>query len=243
MISHRLSTLGQVDEVIVLKDGQIAEQGSFKELKRRRGVFAALLEEQNRYNVEKVGEKSMVRSAFAPMPDMYEYDRNQYQASVPVQPPPWSPAPPSPAVAQNWPSPAGPNARPIPHSYAIGNQDENGRQQVQPARGNNVPPQPAPAPVNARILVELDGKVIGERRLNKSVLTVGRLSGNDVQVPSQRVSRLHARIRWENGVWLIEDAESLNGLIYKGRRVDRLALTNGDRIHVAPTIVLQYRTT
>lgn len=243
MISHRLSTLGQVDEVIVLKDGQIAEQGSFKELKRRRGVFAALLEEQNRYNIEKVGEKSMILSAFAPMPAMYEYDRYQPRVQNPVQPSPWQPVPRSPGVAENWPSPAIPNGRPIPPQYAAGNQDGNGIQRGQPARGNNAWPQPAPVPANARIVIEVDGKVIGERQLNKSLLTVGRLSGNDVQVPSQRVSRLHARIRWENGAWLIEDAESLNGLIYKGRRVDRLALTNGDRIHVAPTVVLQYRTT
>jgi hypothetical protein len=49
-------------------------------------------------------------------------------------------------------------------------------------------------------------------------------------------------MRWENGRWLIDDAESLNGLIYRGNRIDRLALTNGDRIYVAPTAVLQYVT-
>ncbi|HEU5230135.1 MAG TPA: ABC transporter ATP-binding protein, partial [Ktedonobacteraceae bacterium] len=65
MISHRLSTLGNVDEIIVLKDGRVVEQGSFKELKRQGGVFASLLEEQNRYNVEHIGEKSIIRSAFA----------------------------------------------------------------------------------------------------------------------------------------------------------------------------------
>ncbi len=249
MISHRLSTLGQVDEIIVLKDGQVAEQGNFQELKRKRGVFASLLEEQNRYNIEKVAEKSMLRSAFAPMPDAHDYDRPwpqrppQIQAPIPVQPSPWSPVPPSPAVAQNWPSPVVPDGRPIPPPYAARNQDGNGRQQVQPARGNNVPPQPASAAVRARIVVELDGRVIGERELNKPILTVGRLTSNDVQVPSHRVSRLHAKIRWENGGWFIEDAESLNGLIYRGQRVDRLVLSNGDRIHVAPGAVLQYRTT
>ncbi len=73
-------------------------------------------------------------------------------------------------------------------------------------------------------------------------MTIGRLSANDIQVPSQRVSRLHAKIRWENGAWVIEDAESLNGLVYQGRLVDRHTLNNGDRINVAPTAVLQFTT-
>jgi ABC-type transport system involved in cytochrome bd biosynthesis fused ATPase/permease subunit len=63
MISHRLSTLGNVDEIVVLKDGVIVEQGSYKELKQRGGIFAGLLEEQNRYNIEKIGEQPPVSSA------------------------------------------------------------------------------------------------------------------------------------------------------------------------------------
>ena len=229
MISHRLSTLGNVEEIIVLKDGRIAEQGSFKELKRRGGVFAALLEEQNRYNLEKAGDKSMIRSAYAPVPGYYE----QYQ----MQPPPQRPIPvsPNPAMAQNWSAPTGPASQAMSPAFAHRDQAGNGRQQVQPV--------PAGPPTNARIVIELDGKVVGERPLNKPVLTVGRLSGNDVQVPSQRVSRLHAKIRSENGRWVIEDAESLNGLVYNGNRIDQLALTNGDRIYVSPTAVLQYKTT
>jgi ATP-binding cassette, subfamily B, bacterial len=231
MISHRLSTLGNVEEIIVLKDGRIAEQGSFKELKRRGGVFAGLLEEQNRYNLEKAGDKSMIRSAFAPMPMSYD----QYKMQPPPQRP-MRPVSPNPAMAQNWSAPTGPASQPMPPAFAHGDQVGNGRQQVQqvPAAG---------PPTNARIVIELDGKVVGERQLNQPVLTIGRLSGNDVHVPSQRVSRLHAKIRWENGRWVIEDAESLNGLVYNGNRVDQHALSNGDRIYIAPTAVLQYKTT
>ena len=68
VISHRLSTLGQVDEILVLKQGQIVERGSYKDLKQQRGIFAGLLAEQNRYSQEKVGEQSVLRSAFAPLP-------------------------------------------------------------------------------------------------------------------------------------------------------------------------------
>ena len=234
MISHRLSTLGNVEEIIVLKNGQIAEQGTFQELKRRGGVFAGLLNEQNRYNLEKAAEQSMVRSAFVPL-EVYD---QRYVQQAPVQPPrppviPASPVPPP--AGQNWPLPVSPVVQPSQPVYPKGRPDGNGRQQPQRVA---VPV----APQRARVLIEVDGKVIGERALNKPFLTVGRLSSNDVQVPSQRVSRLHAKIHEENGTWVIEDAESLNGLIYRGQRVDRLVLNNGDRIHVSPTAVLQFVT-
>jgi len=50
MISHRLSTLGHVDEIIVLEDGAIAERGTPSALRKSNGVFARMLAEQNRYN-------------------------------------------------------------------------------------------------------------------------------------------------------------------------------------------------
>ena len=94
----------------------------------------------------------------------------------------------------------------------------------------------------ARILIEVDGKIVGEHRLDKPLMTIGRLQGNNVYVPNQRVSRLHARIRYENNAWIIEDAESLNGIVYHGTRIERLALTNGDQIYLAPKVVLHYQT-
>ncbi len=107
------------------------------------------------------------------------------------------------------------------------------------------PPQPSvplgPPLRDGRVLIELDGKVIGERPLNKPVLTIGRLSGNDVQIPNQRVSRLHAKIKQENDTWIIEDADSVNGLVYQGLRVERHVLTDGDRIFIAPTAILHFK--
>src|SRR5579863_2500161 len=231
MISHRLSTLGNVEEIIVLKNGQIAEQGSFQDLKRRGGVFAALLAEQNRYNLEKAGDQSILRSAFVAYPDVYDQRQAQQSPLRPVYP--VSPPPP---VGQNWPlPPSSPLSVGQVPAYLPGNGGAPNWQQNQRVAAPVAPPR-------ARILIEIDGKVVGERALNKPMLTVGRLSENDVQIPSQRVSRLHARIHEEYGTWVIEDAESLNGLIYRGQRVDRLVLSNGDRIHVAPTAVLQFVT-
>jgi hypothetical protein len=36
-----------------MQNGQIIERGSYWELKHNKGVFASLLEEQNRYNLER----------------------------------------------------------------------------------------------------------------------------------------------------------------------------------------------
>jgi ATP-binding cassette subfamily B protein len=66
-ISHRLSTLGHVDEIVMMSEGRIAEQGTFHELKRQGGLFAALLEEQNRYNLDRGEDDVMIRPAFAPL--------------------------------------------------------------------------------------------------------------------------------------------------------------------------------
>jgi len=223
VISHRLSTLGQVDEILVLKQGLIAERGSYKDLKHLQGIFAGLLAEQNRYSAEGAGDKSILRSAFVPLPVGGAYAAQQIPAPIAPKPP----------VPQGWPV-----VNPVPAMVQSMPVDVG---RVPQANGNPQPPAPEQKPLSARVVIEVDGKAISERRLDKPTLTIGRQKGNDIQVPSQRVSRLHARIRWENGNWLIEDAESLNGLIYQGQRIDHLTLKPGDRIFMAPGATLHYQ--
>src|SRR5579864_5764200 len=137
MISHRLSTLGNVDEIIVLKDGRIVEQGTFKELKRKGGIFSGLLDEQNRYNAERAGNESILRPAYipsgAPAP--------VYQAQPQPQPrnvPPVSPQYPPVQPAAAWPQPSQPVVVPAtPNNTPARGYGQNGGQQYQP-------PQPQP---------------------------------------------------------------------------------------------------
>jgi len=165
-----------------------------------------LLEEQNRYSAERIGEQSILRPSFVPLPVGDEPAR----------------ARPAAVAQQNIPVANVPVAT-ARAGYPGGNGD--GARQAQQ---------------QARLRIEVDGQVIGVRQLDKPIMTIGRLSGNDVPVPSQRVSRLHARVRWENGAWLIEDADSLNGIVYQGKRVDRHVLVNGDQIILAPKAMLYY---
>ena len=212
VISHRLSTLGNVDEIIVLGDGRVVEKGNYKELKRQGGVFRRLLDEQSRYSAERAaGNQSVIRSAFM----LREANDDLW----PVRP--------APIAQQMVPVAPSPSSRPAAVPVRSGFSGDHGDGARQGWK-------------RARVRIEVDGKVIGIRQLDKPVLTIGRLSGNDVQVPSQRVSRLHAKMRWENGAWVIEDAESLNGITFQGNRVDRHVLFNGDQIFLAPRTILYY---
>ena len=196
MISHRLSTLGKVDEIIVLKDGLIVEQGTYKDLKNRpHGVFADLLGKQKQYDVDYAGGSIIIPQA--ELARLVNPQQNQ--------------------VSQDHFVPA----RGAIPAYGQSN-GRDGRRK-------------------ARVLVEIEGRITGEYELDKSALRIGRLKGNDIPVPSERVSRLHARIRWDNSAWLIEDAQSLNGLSYQGVLIDHHRLTNADRIYMAPSVVLIYQ--
>jgi ATP-binding cassette, subfamily B, bacterial len=46
IIAHRLSTVRRCDEILVLRDGTVAESGSFADLLRRGGMFAAYYRSQ-----------------------------------------------------------------------------------------------------------------------------------------------------------------------------------------------------
>jgi ABC-type multidrug transport system fused ATPase/permease subunit len=61
VISHRLSTLGNVDEIVVLESGHIAERGTYQQLKARGGVFTRLLAAQNRYSAEPINLEPTTR--------------------------------------------------------------------------------------------------------------------------------------------------------------------------------------
>jgi subfamily B ATP-binding cassette protein MsbA len=54
MIAHRLSTIRDVDKIIVLKGGEVAEEGAHEELLARGGVYAGLYHAQFRSKVSKV---------------------------------------------------------------------------------------------------------------------------------------------------------------------------------------------
>ncbi len=237
-ISHRLSTLGNVDEIMVMQQGQIIERGTFRELKHIGGVFTALLEEQNRYNLDREdSEDTIVRSIYAPTTPLPRISLTHPRIPALMT----DTAPLIPAIASvNRVAPvAVKDSRHSQASQTLFEVYQHGPEN-NAARRSGTTQHTLIKPVKTRILVEMDNQIIGEYTLNKTLVTIGRLPSSDIHIPSQRVSRFHALIRWKNGAWIIEDAESLNGLTCQGQRIDQLALVHGDRVSFDPTIVLHY---
>ena len=58
LIAHRLSTVTGVDKIVVLKDGRIAEQGSFEELISANGLFKQMWEDYRQSAEWKAGARS-----------------------------------------------------------------------------------------------------------------------------------------------------------------------------------------
>ncbi len=245
-ISHRLSTLGHVDEIVMMSEGRIAEQGTFHELKRRGELFAALLEEQNRYNLDRSEDDSMFRQAVAPLGADTEQVNTVTVPSLPAI------SVEKVAALNGGDSSHTQSGRVLTatlskHGSAPSQEDtdkdDGGDTGGEPTLEVRIPPHKAKTRQEyreGRISVEIDGKVTKAYRLNRPVFTIGRFPTSDIQIASPRISRLHAIIRWRNGAWMIEDAESLNGLTCQEQRIDQLALVDGDRIYIDQTIVLHY---
>ncbi len=66
-------------------------------------------------------------------------------------------------------------------------------------------------------------------------LSVGRSSDCSLTIPSQRVSRRHAEIRWREGIPVVCDLDSQNGTLINGRRIKgEHKLNDGDELEFGP---------
>lgn len=245
-ISHRLSTLGNVDEIMVMQQGQIVEHGTFKELKHMGGVFAALLEEQNRYNLDREdSDDTIVRSILAPTSSIPPISLT-HALDTPALTTKTIPRIPVPVLARVNRAATAFNTTSITERNQEYNQTSRtpteypNEHEHNGTRKSEAVQDKADRLIKARVRVEMDNQIIGEYTLNKTLFTIGRLPTSDIQIPSRLVSRFHALIHWKNGAWIIEDAESLNGLTCQGHRIDQLALVHGDRIFFDSTIMLLY---
>jgi signal transduction histidine kinase len=69
-------------------------------------------------------------------------------------------------------------------------------------------------------------------------LSIGRETGNLVQLRDNEVSRQHAEIRRVGDAYVIDDLKSSNGTFVNNRRIERAELARGDRLQIGGTLLV-----
>ena len=63
-------------------------------------------------------------------------------------------------------------------------------------------------------------------------VTIGSSPDNTICLPEENVSPYHARVSFQEGAWTVEDLGSADGIIFKGERVTKLALSSEDTFQI-----------
>ena len=62
--------------------------------------------------------------------------------------------------------------------------------------------------------------------------TIGSDSQNTICIDDEMVSANHARVTFQEGAWTVEDLGSDTGIIFKGKRVNKVVLSNDDTFQI-----------
>jgi hypothetical protein len=65
--------------------------------------------------------------------------------------------------------------------------------------------------------------------------TIGRDTSNSIVLTDATASRKHARVRFWQGSWMVEDLGSANGIIINGERVEKTPIKQGDSFKIGET--------
>lgn len=86
---------------------------------------------------------------------------------------------------------------------------------------------------NQAALLFLSGPLSGKgKKIKNEVTVIGRSSSCDICIADASISREHAKITLENGVFTIKDLGSHNGIKVNDSKVDQLVLKNGSRFRL-----------
>ncbi len=104
------------------------------------------------------------------------------------------------------------------------------------------PPPPAPPPaaekapareVLANVVIR-SGALQGQRLpIRVPIVNIGRAEYNDLVIPDESVSTIHAKIQRREGIWILMDMDSTNGTFVDGERVT-------DEVPLVPASVLRF---
>lgn len=88
------------------------------------------------------------------------------------------------------------------------------------------------------LLVMRGSRFVRSIRIPEGEFRIGRWDGNEVVLPSPKVSRVHALLNCRGGCAAIKDARSTNGTFVNGERIDSISVLDGDRLQLGDVELL-----
>jgi len=96
-------------------------------------------------------------------------------------------------------------------------------------------PEAQPAVEREVVTIEVEGREIA---ITQRHVVLGRSQECEIRLADPNVSRRHAEVRQEDATYWLVDLGSTNGTLVNGERVERVRLSDGDRITVGETVAV-----
>lgn len=107
--------------------------------------------------------------------------------------------------------------------------EAEGRRKKDPDELRTGPPR---AGTRAYLDLYSDGKVLQRNEIRSVPYSIGRTPGNGLIIDEQGVSRRHALVDRVDGQYVIEDLNSLNGVLINGKQRETALLKSGDIVTI-----------
>lgn len=82
------------------------------------------------------------------------------------------------------------------------------------------------------ITVELKNTILDTFKIDKSEITIGRNSANDITIDNLAVSDRHVRIVKSKGSYILEDLDSTNGTSVNGRQIKQITIRGDLQVEI-----------
>ncbi|HOI24049.1 MAG TPA: FHA domain-containing protein [Caldisericia bacterium] len=93
-------------------------------------------------------------------------------------------------------------------------------------------------PVLAYLIVKTGARSGTNYPLKKAIIKIGREQGNDIVIDDKKTSREHAKLKMEDGKFVLYDLASSNGTFVNGVKIQNQSIMDSDEIQIGESLLV-----
>jgi len=93
-------------------------------------------------------------------------------------------------------------------------------------------------PVLAYLIVKTGARSGTNYPLKKAIIKIGREQGNDIVIDDKKTSREHAKLKMEDGKFVLYDLASSNGTFVNGVKIQNQSILDSDEIQIGESLLV-----